>query len=448
MRSLGDVVTRYHGLMDQNGFPYAAWAEELQQRMRRQRLTDSGRLLSSVLRPCFVTQKQVDVLTKTATQLSSIYDRLESLIMARPALLRRLQILPAEKSLLTVSPGYKQFSIAGSFDAAFRESACLISGVDACRPAGLAYAGALADVFLDLPIVREFRRSGLKVSKVPGLRRMGQSVTAAWQQFGGKGKPALAVVDWVHTGSDGASEGELLAEMLSAQGIDARFVPPEKLVFRNGELSAGERKIDMVLRRILARELLTRWDLTHPLLEAYRARAVCMVNSFRAELGQRRAYLELLSDETVTADLPAADRKLLKNTVRWTRVLSARKVQRDGAEVDLLEFVLKNREHLTLLPDQPSPELRTYAGSEMTAVAWEWAVRQSLKTSYVVQECSSSPGENFPFFQYGEFKLRQVDVTLQAQLLSGGLGDCMAALQIKAAGGVTQLGIAPVLMVS
>jgi hypothetical protein len=448
MPPLGDVVSRYHGLMEQNGFGDSAWAEELQQRMRRQRLTDSGRLLSPVLRPCFVTQRQVDTLARTAAQLSLIFDQLESLILARPAWLNTLRMLPAEKSLLAVSPGYRHFSMAASFDASFHASTCLVSGVDACRPAGLAYASALADVFLELPIVKEFKRSGHKVSKVPGLRRTAQSLTAAWHQFGGKGKPAVAVVDWAHAGTDGASEGEILAEMLAAQGLDATFVPPEKLLFQNGELQSAGRKIELVLRRILVRDLVTRWDLNHPLLEAYRARAVCMVNSFRAELGQRRAFLELLTDDAVTAHLPAADRRLLKNSVRWTRVLSARKVQHNGEEVDLLEWAIRNREHLALLPDQPSPELRTYAGSEMTNAAWEWAVRQALRTPYVVQESGFGTAETYPFFQYGEFKLRNVNVFLQPQLLGGELGDCMAVLQAKAAGSVTPLGIAPVLLVS
>lgn len=448
MPSLGDVVSRYHRLMEQNGFLDAAWAEDLQLRMRRQRLTDSGRLLSPVLRPCFVTQKQVDVLTRTAAQVGSIFDRLESILMARPALLNRLQILPAEKSLLAISPGYKRFSMAASLHAGFEASTCSISGVDACCPAGLAYADTLANIFLELPIINEIRRSGLKVSKIPGLYKTGQWVKAAWSQFGGKGKPAVAVVDWAHSGADGACEGELLAGMLAAQGMDAKFTPPEKLVFQNGELSSGNRKIDLVLRRILARELLTRWDLNHPLLEAYRSRAVCVVNSFRSEIAHRRAFLELLTDQTVTAELPSSDRKVLAQTVRWTRVLFDRKVQHNGEEVSLLDFVLKNREHLTLLPDQPAPQARTYAGSEMTSAAWGHAVRQALRSPYVVQECGTRSLEPFPFFQYGELTLRNVDVTLQAQLLNGELGDCMAALQVKAAGSVTPLGIAPVLLVS
>jgi hypothetical protein len=432
--------------MEQNGFGDAAWAEALQQRMREHRLTDSGRLLSPVLRPCFVTPKQVDALTKTAGQLSVIFDKLESLVIAKPALLNRLQMLPAEKSLLAVEPGYKHFSMAGSMDIAFSGGSYFLSGVDASRPMALAFAAGLADLFLELPIVKEFKRNGHPVSRVPGVRRMSQSVTGAWHQFGGKGKPMVAVVDWAHTGEE-ASEGELLADLLTAQGLDARFVPPEKLVFEHGVLRFADRRIDVVLRRILARELVTRWDLSHPLLEAYRSRSVCVVNSFRAEIGQRRAFLELLTDDSVTAHLSAAERKLLKHIVRWTRLVSARKVEHDGQEVDLLDWVVKNRERLMLLPDRPAPELRTYAGSEMSNVAWEWALRQALRTPYVVQERSSGMMETYPFFQYGEFKLREVDVTVQAQLLGGELGDCTAVLHAKAAGSVTPLGIAPVLMV-
>ena len=448
MPVLGDVVTRYHRLMEQNGFGDTAWAEELQSRMREQRLTDAGRLLSPVLRPCFITQRQVDTLAKLASQFSLIFDQLESRILASPALLNRLRMLPAEKSLLTFDPGYPHFSMAGSLDASFPEGDCAVSGVDACRPLGVAYAGALAEVFLDLPIVKEFKRNGQKITKVPGTRRASQSVLAAWQQFGGKGKPVVAVVDWANTSTDGVSEGELLSNLLVAQGLDARFVPPEKLVLRNGELTSDDRKIDLVWRRILARELLMRWDLSHPLLEAYRSRAVCFMNSFRAEIGQRRAFLELLTDEKVVADLSAVERKLLKQTVRWTRVVAARKVQYDGREIELLEWISKNREGLVLLPDQPSPELRSYAGSQMSGAAWDFALRQAVRTPYVVQEMGKPACETFPFFQYGEFKLREVDVTLQTQMMSGELGECTALLQARSAGSLTPLGIAPVLMVA
>ena len=77
-----------------------------------------------------------------------------------------------------------------------------------------------------------------------------------------------------------------------------------------------------MFRRVSTREILTRWDLSHPLLRAYRDGAVCVVNSFRAEFAQRRALFDLLTDETVTAHLPAADRKL----IRYFGFLDARRL--------------------------------------------------------------------------------------------------------------------------
>ena len=79
--------------------------------------------------------------------------------------------------------------------------------------------------------------------------------------------------------------------------------------------------IDLIFRRVKVQEFLVRFDLSHPLLRAYRDRAVCMVNSFRSELAQKKAIFDLLTDEDITADFPAAERKAIKEFVPWTRVV-------------------------------------------------------------------------------------------------------------------------------
>ena len=43
-----------------------------------------------------------------------------------------------------------------------------------------------------------------------------------------------------------------------------------------------------------------RFDLNHPLVRAYKDRAVCMVNSFRSDMGAKRVIFDLLTDEKVT----------------------------------------------------------------------------------------------------------------------------------------------------
>ena len=48
-----------------------------------------------------------------------------------------------------------------------------------------------------------------------------------------------------------------------------------------------------------------RFDLSHPLVQAYKDHAVCIVNSFRSELAQKKAMFALLTDENLTAKFPA-----------------------------------------------------------------------------------------------------------------------------------------------
>jgi hypothetical protein len=181
-------------------------------------------------------------------------------------------------------------------------------------------------------------------------------------------------------------------------------------------------------------------------LRAYRDRAVCVVNSFRAEFAQRRALFDLLTDETVTAHLPAADRKLIRNSVSWTRIVSPRKTTHGDKQIDLPEFILNQRERLALLPNEDSSDQRVYIGSEMTPLAWDRALKQALRSPYVVQERTLSARESFPLFQYGEFKMKEAEVTVHPHVLNGEMSGASAILQTYLAGSAAHLAVAPVLL--
>jgi hypothetical protein len=64
-----------------------------------------------------------------------------------------------------------------------------------------------------------------------------------------------------------------------------------------GVLRQGPLEINLVYRRLGVQEFLLRFDLSHPLVQAYRDRAVCVVNSFRSELAHKKAMFGLLTDE-------------------------------------------------------------------------------------------------------------------------------------------------------
>jgi hypothetical protein len=450
MAQLGDAIARYHKLLEQPGYRDTSWAEQFQEEMRQRHLVDSGRLLAPVLRPHFVTRRQLDTLSRLTSQMAEILDRVEAIAFASPVLLSRLQMLPAEKMLAAIPHGYTRAGVTASLDANLKNGSLFLQGVDACKPAGLVYANILADLFLELPLLKEFKRGRYKLSKLGGPKALLQAIQSAYRQFGGKTKPAIAIVELGpesgsnHAGS--STEGRLLAESMNQLGANARLVPPDLLEYSGGKLHCGDFAIDLVFRRILTREILTRWDLSHPLLRAYRDGAVCVVNSFRAEFAQRRALFDLLTDETVTAHLPTADRKLIRNSIAWTRVVSARKTTHADKEIDLPEFILSQRERLALLPNEDSSDQRAYIGAEMTPAAWDRALRLALRSPYVVQERALPVRESFPLFQYGEFKMKEAEVTVHPHVLNGEMSGASAVLETCSAGSTAHLAVAPVLL--
>src|SRR5919198_1311752 len=88
------------------------------------------------------------------------------------------------------------------------------------------------------------------------------------------------------------------AENLSVhRGLQSSICTPQELEFRNNRLSAAGREIDIVYKRLLVNEYLPVMGDYPALLNAYRAGAVCMVNSFRSKLIHKKALFAVLTDE-------------------------------------------------------------------------------------------------------------------------------------------------------
>src|SRR6266404_47873 len=96
MSQLDDAVARYNKLLESGPYRDLAWAEALHQKMETSGLSAGGRLICPFLRPNFVTRRQYDSLVKTGEGLITAIDRMQKMVLVNPALLARLELLPAE----------------------------------------------------------------------------------------------------------------------------------------------------------------------------------------------------------------------------------------------------------------------------------------------------------------------------------------------------------------
>jgi hypothetical protein len=446
MAQLSEAIARYHKLLYDETYRDLAWVQEFQERVERRPTADADGPGTLPLRPHFISRSELNRLTRATEHLAAILDQIERLAFKTPSLLDRIQLLPAEKMLAAIPSGYSRFSVTSRMDAHLRNGSLSLQGFEASNASGLAYSERLADLFLDLPILKQFKRGRYKLSKLGTEKHLLAAVLQAWKEFGGKRRPNIAVVEFKEQLLSAPGEGTLLAELFNQRGFPARVAFPEELEYTQGKLRAAGFEIDIVFRRVSTRELVVRFDLSHPLLLAYRDGAVCLVNSFRSEISHRRALFGLLTDETVTAHLPTADRKLIRDFVPWTRIVAQQKTKYWEKEVDLPEFIRSARDRLVLRPNEDSDGQRVFIGAELDQPAWERALRVALRSPYVVQERLCSASQKFPLFHYGELQMKETEISVHPYMFSGKMHGASALVRTCAPGSASPLLIAPVLL--
>lgn len=445
MNQVDEAIARYHKILETEPFRDLGWVEQFHATLRSRKMELAGRPVSPFLRPNLVTRKQFDGLVVGGQLLASAVDKIRQLAMADPTLMARMDLLPAERMLAAVNPGYKHFAVTGLLDTAIENGHMRFSDYSAATPVGVHYSEVLGDVFFETGPAKEFRKRH-KLTKLGGVRFLQAALLKAYKEFGGKKAPQVAILEMKHQFETLESrEYHLLAESFTTHGVPTIVASPEQLEYKNGILRKGEFVIDIVYRRMKTREFVVQFDPNnHPLVRAYREGAVCLVNSFRSDMAQKKAIFDLLTDESVLAHFPVAERKAIRSLIPTTRVVSERKVAWDGVkEVDLPQYILDKRERLVLRPNDDTEERQTFVGAEMTAVTWERAIRTALRSPYVAQENVKVPTSIFPVYSYGSVSLKAMRVDVQPHVYLGKVQSASSWLTPAAGTFSTVTGLTP-----
>jgi hypothetical protein len=423
MSQLNEAIARYHKILESEPYKDLNWVKVLQQRMEDEHLSSGGRLLCPFLRPNFVTQRQYDTLVRAGEALMSAMERVQKMALASPALLSRMQLLPAEKMLAAIDPGYDVPEVSSKLDLQINNGSLHVVQYNGDSPTGVAYSEGLSDIFYDAPPVKEFRRK-YNLTRVGGKKPFLSALLKANKQFGGPANPNIAILEFRNP--SGFSEYSLFRDYFRKEGYNCEIVAPEHLEYRNGVLRANGFEIHLIYRRISVQEFLIKFDLSHPLVGAYRDRAVCMVNSFRSELSHKRSMFSLLTDDDVTAKFPQPERKAIKDHVPWTRLVKDVQTVYKDRKVDLLQLINQNRELFVLKPNDDSSDDPTFPGREMDQQGWERAVRQARRAPYVVQERVEAVTHLFPMLNYGSLEFKEMQVEVHPQVFLGKVAGCSA----------------------
>jgi hypothetical protein len=426
---LQEAVEFYHKLLEETDVAESS-RRMLDEGLERAKLIFGGRRLSPYLRPHFVTEEDFARVTRVCETVWGAIQKVKDAAVADDSMLDELGVTEIERELVKIEPGYRAVSPTARLDSFLTDEAYSFVELNGESPAGIAYADAAYEIFSGLPVMRRFaERYSLRTFK--GRPLLLATLLEAYREYAGasaREKPSIAIVDL--KGLPTQKEFELFREYFESEGHPAAICSPDELEFTGGRLRCGEFEIDLVYKRLLVNEYLPIIREHPALLEAYRAGAVCLVNSFRSKLIHKKALFAVLTDERHARLFDAAEREAIRAHVPWTRQVREGKTDKGGREIDLLEYVRENSGRLVLKPNDDYGGHGIYIGWNTDSREWDEAIAAALADGdYLVQERVKTARETFPALaEDGSIVFAEQLVDLDPLLFNGRVGSAFTRL--------------------
>lgn len=390
---------------------------EIENQLKKAGLLFGGKPLPICIAPAFLLRSQLKPLQQAMQRLIRILGKLEA-PLRDPLWLDRLGVPKVEQQLINWPSRLKPGTYISRVDGFLEQLAdgslsYQIVELNVDSPGGAAFMDECVRLLRKTSLWQKMR------AQYPGRYLDTDSrdlplLLRAWQQWGGVGKPRIAVVDWITVNT--VSEFELLKERYNRLGIETIIADPRELEYRGGRLMDYDGKpIDLVYRRVLVEDLIAQPEAARPLLYAYRDQAVCMLNSFASKPLTVKSLLSWVYRPEFEALLPGDDLHFLRTLVPWTA-----DVVDDAA---LLQRLRREREQLILKPSDGYGGQGLYLGWEMDEASWERAIDEAVQSRYVAQRRVHIPRSEFPVPQPDGWSFESFRMDFDPYMFGGGMGD-------------------------
>jgi uncharacterized circularly permuted ATP-grasp superfamily protein len=367
------------------GIDAAAMCERLSAQMVDRRLRFGDRVICPFLRPFFLDEADEARVRGVAEMLWTLGERVAREGATDPQMLGDLALSADEIRLVEIDPGYATASTAARADAFILPDSLQFAEYNAESPAGAGYAQGLAELFEGEPVMAGFReRFDARFARPVGT--LLDALVASYREWGGTASPPrMAIVDWREVPT--YSEFEILRDAFTALGVPTVICDPRDLEFAAGArgsagtgrgLYAKGERIDLVYRRVLINDIVSRASECRALLDAYRSRTVCVANTLRCTIPHKKAVFAVLTDERYARLFSPEERAMIARHVPWTALVEERCVTVDGRPIDLIPHLRANREQFVVKPNDEYGGTGVTLGWETSEADWDAALARAI----------------------------------------------------------------------
>ncbi len=364
----------------------------------------AGRTIPFVLMPHFVSPGQLRRVRRAVACLSAVLDRFCDAYAEDERLREELAVPPREDALIRLDPGFSRPLRVCRLDAFLQGYDVKFLEFNADSPAGIGYTDVLYEGLrraIDLPRVS----AEFETAYSPMLPLLIETLLGAYRELRGERgdlpePPRLALVDV--EGSPSVPEFRIVCRAARAAGIEALWGTLDQVSYDGSQLRVKGEPVHLVYRRALLEDL-PEGDL----IAAARDRRAAVVNPFRARVANNKKLFALLPDPRFAHLVEERERRVIDETIPWTRVLRPGRTSYGEWVVDLLQFVSDNRERLVLKPASDYGGHGVSLGMETDQSQWDRLIEDHVEEGdFVVQEYVPVPEEMFPTVEDGHVQMR------------------------------------------
>jgi uncharacterized circularly permuted ATP-grasp superfamily protein len=348
------------------------------------------------LRPHLMSRQIYDSISSAAESIAGAARVLADAAVENDEILGKLDLSEIEEKLARIHPGYDKLCVTSRLDTFIGKDSFKFLEYNAETPAGVGDQMQLEIVLEKIPEIKKFL-SETKHWRPKPHQKLLQALFSVYREHGGrKSKPNIAIVDWEGVSTE--SEFHILTDYFESMGFRTLIVDPHELEYNGKTLHAGSFEIDIFYKRVIIHEFLEKFGESHPLVEAYKDGNVCMANSFRVKLAHKKAGFAILTDEKYQDLFTSGQIETIKNHIPWTRKVEECKTIFAHTEIDLLEYLRKDRERFLLKPNDDYGGKGISLGWESSETEWETALNDAIDDSFIVQERAEITKEIFPVY--------------------------------------------------
>lgn len=432
-----EAIAHYHQVLEQS---LHESHEQMMSELEKRHLFFGKLPVCRVLRPHFYGKTQWEYLSRRTQLILNAFSKAHQAALQDDEIRAQLDLEAFEEALFSVdlATGIKIPWSSSRLDAFYHPETGYLRFVEynAETPAGIGYGDQLTEMFLSLPVMKDFQET-YRVAKTWGLPQLLGVVLRGYRDWGGRElTPNIAIVDWQDVPT--LNEHTITAEYFERHGCKSVLCDPRDLEYRDGKVWYKNFRVDIIYKRVLISEMVKRMGVDAELVKAIKERAVFMTNSFSAKLMAKKASLALLSDEQNQQLFSIEERAAIQAHIPWTRRVQDRETFHNGERIDLLSYISNNRDNLVIKPNDEYGGSGVVIGWECDQEEWDKTIQHALTEPHVVQEKVTIIEREFPIMLDGDLKILPLYLDANPYVFYGEeVGGCLTRLSSAALLNVT-----------